>query len=119
AGIFWPTPARIQALLGVQRSPAQLLAMTPANTSQIGPILEVAAVQGLSFSSYPHLALCRVLLTRSCPTRRCGHGEPDLAPPCAASPPHGSAAGANKGDGVQQELNLFSGSNGDNFYLQI
>ncbi|EER91870.1 protein rpi-1 [Sorghum bicolor] len=31
-------PARIQALLGVSRSPAQLLAPTPANTPQIGPV---------------------------------------------------------------------------------
>ncbi|WVZ57784.1 hypothetical protein U9M48_008126 [Paspalum notatum var. saurae] len=31
-------PARIQALLGVSRSPAQLLAPTPANTPQVGPV---------------------------------------------------------------------------------
>lgn len=31
-------PARIQALLGVSRSPAQLLAPTPANTPQIEPV---------------------------------------------------------------------------------
>jgi hypothetical protein len=31
-------PKRIQALLGVSRSPAQLLAPTPANTPQIGPV---------------------------------------------------------------------------------
>ncbi|CAN6347340.1 unnamed protein product, partial [Urochloa humidicola] len=44
AGIFWPTPVRIQALPGVQRSPALLLATPPADTPQIGPILEVADV---------------------------------------------------------------------------
>ncbi|RCV43616.1 hypothetical protein SETIT_9G308200v2 [Setaria italica] len=38
-------PARIQALLGVSRSPAQLLAPTPANTPQIGPV--PAAREGL------------------------------------------------------------------------
>ncbi|PUZ39914.1 hypothetical protein GQ55_9G381900 [Panicum hallii var. hallii] len=38
-------PARIQALLGVSRSPAQLLAPTPANTPQIGPVS--AAREGL------------------------------------------------------------------------
>jgi len=31
-------PARIQALLGVSMSPAQLLAPTPTNTPQIGPV---------------------------------------------------------------------------------
>ncbi|CAN6288666.1 unnamed protein product [Urochloa humidicola] len=36
-GIVRPA-ARIQALLGVSRSPAQLLAPTPANTPQIGPV---------------------------------------------------------------------------------
>jgi len=38
-------PARIQALLAVSRSPAQLLAPTPANTPQIGPVS--AAREGL------------------------------------------------------------------------
>ena len=38
-------PARIQELLGVSRSPAQLLAPTPANTPQIGPVS--AAREGL------------------------------------------------------------------------
>ncbi|XP_062200694.1 uncharacterized protein LOC133903365 isoform X2 [Phragmites australis] len=38
-------PARIQALLGVSRSPAQLLAPTPANTPQLGPVS--AAREGL------------------------------------------------------------------------
>ncbi|CAN6311749.1 unnamed protein product [Urochloa humidicola] len=37
AGIVRPA-ARIQALLEVSRSPAQLLAPTPANTPQIGPV---------------------------------------------------------------------------------
>ncbi|OEL37027.1 hypothetical protein BAE44_0001954 [Dichanthelium oligosanthes] len=38
-------PARIQALLGVSRSPVQLLAPTPTNTPQIGPVS--AAREGL------------------------------------------------------------------------
>ncbi|GJM91578.1 hypothetical protein PR202_ga07963 [Eleusine coracana subsp. coracana] len=40
-------PARIQALLGVARSPAQLLAPTPANTPQIGAASAAAAREGL------------------------------------------------------------------------
>ncbi|KAK3153401.1 hypothetical protein QOZ80_2BG0172030 [Eleusine coracana subsp. coracana] len=38
-------PARIQALLGVARSPAQLLAPTPANTPQIGAASAAAAAR--------------------------------------------------------------------------
>ncbi|CAL4924012.1 unnamed protein product [Urochloa decumbens] len=38
AGIVVRPAARIQALLGISRSPAQLLAPTPANTPQIGAI---------------------------------------------------------------------------------
>jgi len=40
-------PARIQELLGVSRSPAQLLAPTPANTPQIGPVHAGARIQEL------------------------------------------------------------------------
>ncbi|CAL4932465.1 unnamed protein product [Urochloa decumbens] len=41
AGIVRPA-ARIQALLGISRSPAQLLAPTPANTPQIGAVPAMA-----------------------------------------------------------------------------
>ncbi|XP_039840915.1 LOW QUALITY PROTEIN: uncharacterized protein LOC120700745 [Panicum virgatum] len=40
-------PARIQELLGVSRSPAQLLAPTPANTPHIGPVHIGAHIQEL------------------------------------------------------------------------
>ncbi|XP_039831767.1 uncharacterized protein LOC120692506 isoform X2 [Panicum virgatum] len=44
-------PARIQALLAVSRSPAQLLAPTPANTPQIGPVSD--AMEGLLMPDVP------------------------------------------------------------------